>query len=234
MPRYCISCDTPLQASWRGICQGWKADGFCGGQYFVEKDPPTSARPLTQVSDDVNVLPVPESPLANVLGGVADGAVILVLGPGGVGKSTAVAHLSWHVARARNGRVFWCNADQHETLVKAVFLRTKTPITNVYVEENNADPLRIWNETRKNDVIVVDSLQPWVRTANPAEFLRSIKRKHRTTFVIARVNAAGHVAGPTETEHEVDAVVYMTAEAFEVPDKCRWTPTPRRIERKQF
>lgn len=179
-------------------------------------------------------------PLSEVLGGIEIGRKILVGGLKGVGKSTVVAELAARMGQALGGAVYWLDREMDVSQVKALFLRTGSPTDRVrWVGPDPDAPVDkpvLWREVMPvigSDaaVIVVDSLQRWTSSdADRTAFLGALRKLPTTVIVISHANKQGEIAGRSQDQHDVDAVVLVKKRKL-LADKCRWTPTPREARR---
>ncbi len=179
-------------------------------------------------------------PLSEVLGGVELGRKILVGGQKGVGKSTVVAELAARMGEALGGAIYWLDREMDVAQVKALFLRTGSPTERVrWVGPDPDAPTDkpvLWREVMPvigSDaaVVVVDSLQRWTSSdSDRTAFLGTLRKLPNTVIVISHANKQGEIAGRSQDQHDVDAVVLVKKRKL-LADKCRWTPTPREVKR---
>jgi energy-coupling factor transporter ATP-binding protein EcfA2 len=185
--------------------------------------------------------------LSFALGGIKRGAVILLSGNKGAGKSTLAAELAYAIrARRRRGHVWWLDRDQADSsLVLELVLRVGHDPRGMRLI---APPRSIgWAEALKqvppaDPVYVCDSLQAWggpnfnAQDAVMDHVLHDPTRSKygRVAIVIARNNAQGVAAGHVSAQYDADAVINVTPKALEI-EKCRWLPgcplTVPRVER---
>lgn len=178
--------------------------------------------------------------LSEVLGGVELGRKILVGGQKGVGKSTVVAELAARMGEALGGVIYWLDREMDVSQVKALFLRTNSRTERVrWVGPDPDAPVDkpiLWREVMPvigadAAVIVVDSLQRWTSSdSDRTAFLSALRKLPTTAIVISHANKQGEIAGRSQDQHDVDAVVLVKKRKL-LADKCRWTPTPREFKR---
>ncbi|MBX6771780.1 MAG: DNA repair protein RadA [Chloroflexi bacterium] len=161
-------------------------------------------------------------------GGIVPGALILLGGDPGIGKSTLLLQISAEVAE-RWGPVLYVSGEESAEQIK---LRAD----RLGIE---SDRLLILAETRLGEVlhhveslapamVVVDSIQTMFLDDVPSaagsvtqvrecamSLLRAAKTTHRPIFVVGHVTKEGAVAGPRILEHIVDTVLYLEGDRFE-------------------
>lgn len=185
------------------------------------------ATPINQVVGDYETrVPIGIQELDRVLGGgLVHGALILVGGDPGIGKSTLLLQALGELARQKK-RVLYVSAEesQHQVKLRAerlgiradsLYLLATTELENVLAACKDVKPA----------VMVVDSIQ----TVGLAELesatgsvaqIRGVTHKLMhlakgdgiTTFVVGHVTKDGTIAGPKVMEHMVDTVLYFEGE----------------------
>jgi hypothetical protein len=184
-------------------------------------------------------------PLA--LGGVSLGAVILVGGDPGAGKTTLCAQAASEQTDRFRSTLWWLDADVilagapllRRELVFACFDRMSSSRANLRLVQARRSPdAMLFDATVRSlsvgpkDVIVVDSLQKWGRSeAGVSAVILSLMSCGATVYAISRANASGALFGWMEHQHDVDAVALVQLDAVFVPKKCRWSSTPRGVQR---
>ena len=175
-----------------------------------------------------------------LLGGIMRGAVILIVGKGGAGKSTATAELMAHASLYWSGQVWWLDADQRDTALVRTCFQT-AGFEDLFTEEGRVmlleeRPLRYtWAEAIEATppdapLLVVDSLEAWARTQTDQLDLLLGLRTHPAYIkvVISGTNKRGQVSGVEALARAGDATVYAErSEAGEHRlrfDKRRWQP----------
>jgi hypothetical protein len=177
----------------------------------------------------------PGSAIAMVLGGIARGMVVMLVGAAGVGKSTLAAQAGYTIAQHLGERLYWLDADQlKEELIEEAFVRAQCPpggleggIIPLHEEDEDGMPdfRRACARVPEHGVLVVGSLEAWApRGDKQALELLRVLRAHpaRVKLVVAATNAAGGVAGAGELERAGDATVFVDRVQIRV-GKCRWT-----------
>ena len=188
---------------------------------------PVEAKPLA----DVEVLELGRTPtgdveLDRVLGqGVVPGAVVLLGGEPGIGKSTLMLQSVLHMA-AHSQRILYVAGEEspEQVRMRAERLGAVSPSLYVFAETDAQAVLREL-ETNKPDAVIIDSIQtmflPEVESApgsvaqireTAAAFTRFAKQHHVPVFFIGHITKEGSLAGPKVLEHMVDVVLQFEGE----------------------
>jgi DNA repair protein RadA/Sms len=155
-------------------------------------------------------------------GGLVPGAVVLVAGEPGIGKSTLLLDVAARAARTGEGRrVLYVSgeesaaqvrmrAERIEAMAKTLYLAAETDLATVLGQVEAIDP----------DLLVVDSVQTvssgevegsagnvsQVREVT-ASLIQAAKSRGMATLLVGHVTKDGSIAGPRVLEHLVDVVV---------------------------
>src|SRR5689334_15617807 len=155
-------------------------------------------------------------------GGLVPGAVVLVAGEPGIGKSTLLLDVAARAARAGEGRkVLYVTgeesaaqvrmrAERIEAMAATLFLAAETDLATVLGQIDEVQP----------DLVVVDSVQTiasgevegsagnvsQVREV-AASLIQVAKARGIATLLVGHVTKDGSIAGPRVLEHLVDVVV---------------------------
>ncbi len=164
-------------------------------------------------------------------GGLVPGAMVLVGGEPGIGKSTLLLQV---VARleAAGQRTLYVSGEESPLQVKlraerlgeqagGVSLVTETLLETILATASAPDP----NDPRPLSVLVVDSIQTVHTDALEgapgnvgqvrecaSRLMRFAKERGVAVFVIGHVTKGGGIAGPKTLEHIVDTVLYFEGE----------------------
>jgi energy-coupling factor transporter ATP-binding protein EcfA2 len=188
----------------------------------------------------------PGAQINELLGGIYRGALVLVVGAAGAGKSTFSAELAAVAATCLDSSIYWLDRDQkHPELVRACFatLGTEDSFSRVKLVQPPTLMPREWGIVEAlalvpSDaaILILDSLETWGvnDTIRLAVLDRVKEHPARLKLVIAGTNAEGGVAGVGALERADDATVYV-----EIKDgmhtirrgKCRWPPCRSALER---
>jgi DNA repair protein RadA/Sms len=160
-------------------------------------------------------------------GGLVPGAVVLIGGDPGIGKSTLLLQAVASVARAGH-RALYVTGEESERQIRlraerlaavdpGVLVVAETEIARVREHIAQVDP----------EIIVADSVQTLYSADLPSapgtvsqvrhcafELIREAKATARPVFLVGHVTKEGDVAGPRVLEHMVDAVLYLEGERY--------------------
>ena len=161
-------------------------------------------------------------------GGIVPGALVLLGGDPGIGKSTLLLQISGEVAE-RCGPVLYVSGEESAEQIKlrADRLGLETDKLLVLAETRLGDILA-QIESVKPAMVVVDSIQTMylddVTSAAGSvtqvrecamTLLRAAKTTQRPIFIVGHVTKEGTIAGPRMLEHIVDTVLYLEGERFQ-------------------
>ncbi|GAA5007502.1 DNA repair protein RadA [Actinopolymorpha pittospori] len=215
-----------------GECQAWgtvEEIGAGRASSVVTAARPVSqpATPIDQVSvEAARAEPTGISELDRVLGGgLVPGAVVLVAGEPGVGKSTLLLEAAAQRARSGGKSLYLSGeesaaqirlrAERIDALAPRLFLAAETDLGAVLSHIDDVRP----------DLIVLDSVQTvasaevdgapggvtQVREVAGA-LIRVAKERNIATLVVGHVTKDGSIAGPRALEHLVDVVLHFEGE----------------------
>lgn len=164
--------------------------------------------------------------LDRVLGaGIVPGSLLLLGGEPGIGKSTLLLQVCYHLAQ-KGEKVLYVSGEEsaEQIRVRAERLGSIKPELFVLCAVELDDIISAV-EQLKPGFLVVDSIQTLVSSALgsapgsvaqvrecTAELLRLAKNNRLTIFIIGHVTKFGAIAGPKTLEHMVDAVLYFEGE----------------------
>jgi DNA repair protein RadA/Sms len=154
-------------------------------------------------------------------GGIIPGAVILVGGDPGIGKSTLMLQMLGQLVNDK--KVFYISGEESQSQVQ---LRGKrlgiVNKTILFSKETNIQYLLVEFENSKPDLIVIDSVQTLYNDEMDAipgnvsqlryctsQLVRYAKDNDATIFLVGHVTKEGSIAGPKVIEHMVDTVLYF-------------------------
>jgi DNA repair protein RadA/Sms len=164
---------------------------------------------------------VPE--LDRVLGGgLVPGAVILLAGEPGVGKSTLLLEVAAQTAKGRR-RTLYVTGEESASQVRLRADRTDAIQDELYLAaETDLGAVLTHIEEVRPELLVVDSVQT-IGAADTdgvpggvtqvkevaAALVRMAKTRHITTMIVGHVTKDGSIAGPRVLEHLVDVVLHF-------------------------
>ncbi len=231
----CQSCGAVF-ARWMGKCEqcaAWNS--------LVEEVAPVSsglgkARPSAALAstklDEVKTQKLPRflagiDEVDQVLGGgIVPGAVMLLSGDPGIGKSTLVLQIASHLAQ--NERVLYVSGEESVTQIKLRAERMNVLAQGLeLLTETNVDAIAATIEQGGYKLVIIDSIQTMAveaLTGSPGtvgqitastQVLQAVAKRHDiSTLIIGHVTKEGHIAGPKILEHLVDVVLYLEGDRY--------------------
>ncbi len=156
-------------------------------------------------------------------GGISKGAVTLIGGDPGIGKSTLLIQILSHVA-SQGLTVVYVSGEESVSQVNSRLRRVSTDLPqNLFIAaENDVEQIINALSLQEIDFVVIDSIhalndQEIEGTAGGMSQLKNVtqrlthwaKKKNVGMFLVGQVTKEGIVAGPKNVEHIVDTVVYL-------------------------
>ncbi len=158
-------------------------------------------------------------------GGIVPGALILVGGDPGIGKSTLLLQVCRNLANSEH-KVWYISGEEslQQIKIRAERIGDFSDTLSLLCETDLSDIIRVVRE-QKPEVIVIDSIQTMycedissaagsvsqVRQATSV-LMQTAKNYGITVFIVGHVTKEGVVAGPRVLEHMVDTVLYFEGE----------------------
>lgn len=150
-------------------------------------------------------------------GGLVKGAVILLGGEPGIGKSTLLLQIALQIPQ----KVLYVSGEESQSQIKMRAERLDMKNSNCLIlTETNTQKIFKNIEEVKPDVLVIDSIQTLYTNsieASPgsisqiretsAELIKFAKETATPVLLIGHINKEGHIAGPKILEHMVDVVL---------------------------
>lgn len=157
-------------------------------------------------------------------GGLVLGAVVLLSGEPGIGKSTLLLQISQALGQQK--KVLYISGEESSGQLKLRADRLGVSCQNLYVlTETNIDNILRETDKISPDILIVDSIQTvWsdkISSApgsiaqvreNAMAFIAKAKGEGISVFLVGHVNKEGGIAGPKILEHMVDAVLCFEGE----------------------
>ncbi len=191
-----------------------KRPGAMGSEVLLIKDIPNENHQRTTTG---------YTELDRVLGGgVVEGALMLVGGDPGIGKSTLLLQACAHLAD--NGKkILYISGEESAKQIKMRAARLGVKEGELYVlAENAMDAIEEKIDRLGPDYIVIDSIQTMYRpemSSAPGSvsqvresagiLMRIAKTTGASIFLVGHVTKEGTIAGPRVLEHMVDVVLYF-------------------------
>ena len=211
-----------------GECQSWGTVEEAGaaqehGRTQAARSVAQPAKPIGQVDSSVaQFTPTHVPELDRVLGGgLVPGAVILLAGEPGVGKSTLLLDAAAKVAAGQTPRdVLYVTGEESAAQVKLRAERIGAVADKLYLTaETDLSTALAHVEAVKPQLLIVDSVQTLASSEVDgsaggvsqvrevaASLIHAAKTKNMTTLLVGHVTKEGSIAGPRLLEHLVDVV----------------------------
>ena len=156
-------------------------------------------------------------------GGIVKGAVMLISGDPGIGKSTIMLQIC---DKLSDLNVLYVSGEESARQIKLRAKRLNVTGDNLSVMcGTDVGSIIDYVNRNKPDAVIIDSIQtmnlaqlnsspgsvPQIRESTNA-FLHTAKENDIPFFIVGHVNKDGAIAGPKVLEHIVDAVLYFEGE----------------------
>ena len=184
----------------------------------------SSAMPMREIETGNQVYTSSGLPeLDRVLGGgIVEGALMLVGGDPGIGKSTLLLQVCDHLCKAGK-RVLYVSGEESARQIKLRAQRLGVQNSEMMVlAENAMDQVEEKMKVYAPDFCVIDSIQTMYRPEmgsapgsvsqvreSAALLMRYAKTEGCAIFLVGHVTKEGSLAGPRILEHMVDVVLYF-------------------------
>ncbi len=227
---FCQNCGHE-ETKWLGqcpMCKEWNT--------FVEENVPVSKSSTVKQAKEAEVVALKNietdseerihtqiQELDRVLGGgIVPGSLVLVGGDPGIGKSTLLLQVCQKLCESKK-QVLYISGEESLKQIKLRANRMGEFKEDLYLLcETNLEVIRNIIETRKPDMVVIDSIQTMyseevssapgsvsqVRESTNV-FMQLAKGLGISIFIVGHVTKEGTVAGPRVLEHMVDTVLYF-------------------------
>jgi len=227
---YCQECGYE-SLKWLGKCPGcgkWNTlveeVEIPAAKYPSFAITPTKAKPISEIEilkEDRLLTNIKE--FDRVLGGgIVPGALILIGGDPGIGKSTLLLQ-SANILSAEVGMILYVSGEESLQQIKLRAMRIDIDSKNLHIlTECNLDCIINKIEELKPKVVIIDSIQTIYKPelgSSPGSIgqvrectttlMYLAKQKQIAIFIIGHVTKEGAIAGPRVLEHVVDTVLYF-------------------------
>src|SRR5438105_2021427 len=226
----CVECGNQA-TKWLGRCPECNAWNSYAAEDAAPKTSTPGSAPVGIEDIDADSSPristrIPA--LDRVLGGgLVPGAVTLVGGEPGVGKSTLLLQAAEQLAH--HGPVLYVSGEESPRQIALRARRCGTTNANIRLfAETSVERIIAEAEKMKPVAVVVDSIQTVHTTANDTAagstsqvrdsagvLMTAAKRLSLPIFLIGHITKEGTIAGPKSLEHIVDTVLYFEGDKFQ-------------------
>jgi DNA repair protein RadA/Sms len=211
-------------------CQAWGTMAEAGVRAAALSmpaavQPRVAAQSINQQDSAVaKATPTGIAELDRVLGGgLVPGAVLLLAGEPGVGKSTLLLEVAYKFAAAGDKRALLVTGEESTAQVRARAERTNTMHADLFLAaENDLGAVIAHLDEVKPGLLILDSVQtiatssvdgaiggvPQIRAVT-ATISAIAKERGIATVLVGHVTKDGSIAGPRALEHLVDIVLYF-------------------------
>ncbi len=196
------------------------------GRETSAKNVQASIKPLHHVQHeyDGNRTASGISELDRVLGGgIVQGAVMLIGGDPGIGKSTLMLQISGNL---KDKKLLYVSGEESPAQIKMRADRLGLTLENFLVlPETNLDTVISAIEAENPDFVVIDSIQtvfiPELESSpgtitqlreSTSLLIRTAKSTNIPIFIVGHITKDGSIAGPKTIEHMVDVVLQFEGE----------------------
>ena len=214
----CSECGDSF-AKWFGQCPSCKAwNSLTENRFAAAVESAPVEKPL--ITGKAPVLASIQTGLrqfdAILGGGIMPGAVILLGGEPGIGKSTLLLEIM------RNNAAVYITGEESLAQVKARAERLKLREDLDIIQGNSLAQLLEYVKQKKSSLVLLDSIQTSYTdqrsgfAGSPAQIREVTQRiiefakAHQVAFILAgHITKDGQIAGPKLLEHAVDTVIYF-------------------------
>jgi len=158
-------------------------------------------------------------------GGIVPGALMLIGGDPGIGKSTLLLQVAAGVS-ATYGSVLYVSGEESAVQTRMRAERLGSLSNNLFImTETNLDEITVAANAMKPALVIIDSIQTMFSADIPSapgsvgqvrestgKLLRFAKETNVPVAIIGHVTKEGNIAGPRLLEHMVDVVLYFEGE----------------------
>jgi DNA repair protein RadA/Sms len=228
---FCQSCGTQ-HAQWQGQCNSCKQWNTLTEEVVEKPDKKNwkSKNKAGKISKPLKINQIEissesrintgDAELNRVLGGgIIPGALMLLGGEPGIGKSTLLLQIAMtvgckvlYVSGEESQRQIKIRSDRMDASSDQCYVLSETKTQNIFSQIENLAP----------DLVVIDSVQTLHTDyidSSPgsvsqikectAEFIKFAKETHVPVFLVGHITKDGQIAGPKILEHMVDVVLHF-------------------------
>jgi DNA repair protein RadA/Sms len=228
---FCQNCGTQ-HSKWQGQCNSCKEWNTLSEE-VIEKSTKKVWKSFQKINEVIKPLKIDQidikqesrintgdQELNRVLGGgIIPGALMLLGGEPGIGKSTLLLQIAMRI----NSKVLYVSGEESQRQIKIRSNRINESSNDCYIlSETKTQNIFSQIETLNPDLVIIDSVQTLNtdRIENSpgsisqikectAEFIRFAKESNVPVFLIGHITKDGQIAGPKILEHMVDVVLHF-------------------------
>ena len=228
---FCQSCGTQ-HAQWQGQCNSCKqwntqieevVEKSNKKNWKSEKKAGNLSKPLKinqiEISSESRI-DTGDAELNRVLGGgIIPGALMLLGGEPGIGKSTLLLQIAitvgckvLYVSGEESQRQIKIRSDRMDASSGQCYVLSETKTQNIFSQiENLAPELVVIDSVQTLHTDYIDSSPGSVSQIKEctAEFIKFAKETHVPVFLVGHITKDGQIAGPKMLEHMVDVVLHF-------------------------
>jgi len=220
-PKWVGRC--PECGEWGSVMETAAGPSLGAMRHVAPRQPGEPARPIATISaEPARAVATGVGELDRVLGGgLVPGAVVLLAGEPGVGKSTLLLDVAQQWAIGAGGNSLVISGEESVSQVRLRAERMGTLHERLYLaSETDLSAVLGHVEAVKPGLLVVDSVQTISSAATDgvpggvtqvravtAAIVAMAKERNIATVLVGHVTKDGHVAGPRVLEHLVDVVL---------------------------
>lgn len=228
---FCQNCGTQ-HAQWQGQCNSCKqwntlieevVEKPDKKNWKSEKKASTISKPLKinqiEISSESRIN-TGDAELNRVLGGgIIPGALMLLGGEPGIGKSTLLLQIAMtvgckvlYVSGEESQRQIKIRSDRMDTSSDQCYVLSETKTQNIFSQiESLAPELVVIDSVQTLHTDYIDSSPGSVSQIKEctAEFIKFAKETHVPVFLVGHITKDGQIAGPKILEHMVDVVLHF-------------------------
>lgn len=222
-PKWVGRC--PECGEWGSVIEATQPGPLASGRVISSRVPVQPARPISTISaEPARARPTGVAELDRVLGGgLVPGAVVLLAGEPGVGKSTLLLDVAQRWAASGGSPALVVSGEESVSQVRLRAERIGALHDQLYLaSENDLAAVLGHLDAVKPGLLVLDSVQTistsgiegvpggvtQVRTVTAA-LVAVAKERNIATVLVGHVTKDGQVAGPRVLEHLVDVVLHF-------------------------
>jgi DNA repair protein RadA/Sms len=174
-------------------------------------------------------------------GGLVRPSTVLVHGPKGTGKTTAMLAVATTIARKLGGYALYGTAEMSDELLRHYAERSHIDIKRLFISDaGEAENFLSDIEEFEPVIVVWDSVQAfsWEGSTGETELrnvmrsaIRSAKEHDAIALIVSQVTKDNDFLGPSELGHGVDVIIELEKKKdvllVQCPEKNRFATTPR-------